>query len=776
MPDASRESKVIMKRVKDITVSKKSIEEGLKAWEESFKAATANAEKPEQVMVDHWSALEYLHKLQYQVEQQQENERRGHPVDENIKAIAASTTILTRMPSRLATPTPMKSKPKKGSSPTEPASSSAAAASPTASPGTSPAADRASPLAAASASSPSPRKSKPSASSSATGTSTAPPATSSSPLKSRRAPLIQKLSDLAFAKGDSYDKIVEANGKPVKHLKPGAEFNNWGKTVKNTPAITFEPETRTGVCNVVKWAVAHGKRVRAAGYRHTWSSIYGEDDGVMLSMIPADRATGKSYTPLPKPNPQEDDLEGVTFLGEENGVGYARIGASTTNDQFRVWALQNDWTIPMSVDLVEISFGGSTSPMAHGTGLTHPTMADLVTEVEFVNANGELQRVTSANQMRAAAGALGVMGVIVAVVMKLERMTYAQMKPYKTPAVLAVPPPPPEWCPNGKSWPIPGQLDIHASLAQLKGAQKTFETQIEHDFYNEYFWFPFQPKSFVNCWHNDGDKAKSKTMSNCTALSQDVQGTLGSAANAVLGAFQSSGKFMTHFVTWSAVQVLPDMSDAKEPETTPVIEAYYFRRGLHNMTMWDMEMIIPIPGRKDKPDKPDWCVINRAWWDCINKIYEYAERDEYPVRLGLAMHIISDSNMIMAPENGNKVSSGKHKTFGTLTINISTVPQTPKELWERFSQDLANAWQSYTFPDGTPLNVRAHWVKQWEFLKALDGTPLPEHYRKVSYKDQIPDFLQQLKKIASAGNYQVKDMRKTFSNPLLDSIIWPGKS
>lgn len=772
MPKESKESKAIMKKVKEVTTTTNSLEEGLKSWEESFKSAIASG-TPEQAVVDHWKALEYLHKLQSKVVSLEEAEKRGDAVDETLKTMKASATILTRTPSRLMTPVPvLKKGGKHRKSTPAPAASSSSASS-----GTSP--DMGSPLtklpSPGSSPSPSPSGSLLLSPTSSTKSPSGGSARAPSPSRARRNP-IQKLSDLVFSKGDPYDKIKEANGEPVKHLKPGAKFTNFGGNVNMKPSITFEPETRTGVCNIVKWAVAHGKRVRASGYRHTWSGIYGEEDEVLLSMIPAKIATGKSFSPIPRPVPHDDDLEGITFLREENGEAIVRIGASTSNDQFRVWALQNGWTFDMSVDLVEITFGGQTSPMTHGTGLQHPTMSDLVVEVEFVNVNGELQTVNSESKLRAAAGALGVMGIITAVTMRLQRMTYAAMKPYKTPAMLGIPPP---LTKEGQpAIPIPSQLNGGFSAAQLKGAQETFELQVANEYYNEYFWFPFQEKAFVNCWQNDGDPAKSKTLSNCEALMQDVQGALGSVANAVLGAFQGDGEFMTKFVAWSAMKVLPDLSDAKEPEVTPVIEAFYFRRGLHNMPMLDMELIIPIPGRADKPEKPDWTIINRAWWDCINLIYEYAAQDKYPVRLGLAMHIISDSNMIMAPEAGNKRQDSKlHKTFGSLSINISTVPQTPQAVWFEFCQALADKWQSYTYPTdpATRLNVRAHWVKEWEMM-TYDGVPLAEHYRKVAYKDAIPEFLTQLKAIATAGKFDYKQMRKTFGNPLLDSILWPPKN
>jgi len=64
--------------------------------------------------------------------------------------------------------------------------------------------------------------------------------------------------------------------------------------------------------------------------------------------------------------------------------------------QFRRWALDDQggawmWSVPFNVIMVEITWGGSNAPICHGAGRLHGTLSDLVTEVEFVNAVGELQ-------------------------------------------------------------------------------------------------------------------------------------------------------------------------------------------------------------------------------------------------------------------------------------------------------------------------------------------------------------------------------------------------
>jgi hypothetical protein len=68
---------------------------------------------------------------------------------------------------------------------------------------------------------------------------------------------------------------AEKNGAVTEilsyHPPDPLEFSNWGQTYQFAPSKTLVIETRDGVCKVVQWAAAQGKRVRVAGFRHSWS-------------------------------------------------------------------------------------------------------------------------------------------------------------------------------------------------------------------------------------------------------------------------------------------------------------------------------------------------------------------------------------------------------------------------------------------------------------------------------------------------------------------------
>ena len=50
-------------------------------------------------------------------------------------------------------------------------------------------------------------------------------------------------------------------------------FKNWGKTVNFRASHTLVVHSVQGICKVVKWAASVGRRVRVAGFRHSWRYV-----------------------------------------------------------------------------------------------------------------------------------------------------------------------------------------------------------------------------------------------------------------------------------------------------------------------------------------------------------------------------------------------------------------------------------------------------------------------------------------------------------------------
>ena len=65
------------------------------------------------------------------------------------------------------------------------------------------------------------------------------------------------------------------------------------------------------------------------------------------------------------------------------------------------------------------------------------------------------------------------------------------------------------------------------------------------------------------------------------------------------------------------------------------------------MRVRDMEFQVPVLNLRDS-DKPDFTVVQKAWWDVINIVYDVAEKDT-PMRLTLELRIMGGSSLHMAP-------------------------------------------------------------------------------------------------------------------------------
>lgn len=569
--------------------------------------------------------------------------------------------------------------------------------------------------------------------------------------------LVQHLQSLLPSKHIA--AVVEANGKPVE-LHRQRRFRNWGRTVDHQPAYTFIPRSVQGVCNIVKWAKAQQLPVRAAGYRHTWTNLYSENGSVLISMLPLDIAED-----LPAQHPDIDpssDLQGVRLVGtvEENGVSKAlcRIGASTSNEQFRRWCLDEQggnwqWTLPLNVIMVEITYGGSNAPICHGGGWRNETLSDLVTTIEFVNTNGEVQIVDDPQQLKAAAGCFGLLGIVTAITLKLDPMTYAVMQPVKKPLALCVPP--------LSLKDVPAEINLDGiSALDLQQAENTFIHQCENLYYAEWFWFVFEQQGWVNCWHNDGQKTQAVDYPSATETwFQEMQNYLGQLLLDFDLFELLPGDIQAKILAKTAMAVLP----SDKTIVTPLIDALHFRRGVQNMRVLDIELEIPIPARADDPTKPDWSICQRAWWDAIRLVYDSARGSaDTPMRLTLEMRVMGGSSILLAPQYGN--------TFGSCSIEVLTHCNTPMDEWQTFKQKILDAWTAYRDTNGVRLNARPHWAKEWEGL-AMHGTPIKQYLRDTAYAAVIPAFKQQLEAIAHAGHVDIRDMKARFSNPLLADIL-----
>eukprot|EP00172_Hildenbrandia_rubra_P000666 Plantae.Rhodophyta-Hildenbrandia_rubra.ctg13639.p1 GENE.Plantae.Rhodophyta-Hildenbrandia_rubra.ctg13639~~Plantae.Rhodophyta-Hildenbrandia_rubra.ctg13639.p1 ORF type:complete len:686 (-),score=132.30 Plantae.Rhodophyta-Hildenbrandia_rubra.ctg13639:535-2592(-) len=555
--------------------------------------------------------------------------------------------------------------------------------------------------------------------------------------------------------------VVESNGKAVAVYRED-RFLNWGRTVEARPEYTFAPQSVVGVQNIVRFAKREGLRVRVAASRHSWSSVFGKNGEVLIALAPKKFAEGGGLHPE---NPQDVELEAIKFVGERKDndgreIGLVRIGASATSDHFRAWALREGsnggnrkWAMRALPVLVEITFGGNISMLCHGSGISSKTTSDLVEEIEFVNARGEVQTVKDPAQLQAAAGCFGLLGIITAITFRVEPLTYANFFPKKIPTLLAVPPLPTTNIPRNQS---DFRVDGFAE-DELKKSRSDFVADA-NKYYSEWFWFPFQSECWLNSWDNDGKPDPSG------AIYPDAKEVKNQNAQAALG----------HSFEQTLLRLLPPLKQARilasismavlpagEPLPTPTTEALHFRRGVHRLPVLDMEIEIPLPAQADDPTKPDLSIAQDAWWMAIEEVYGQLPRA--PMRTTLEMRIIGDSDAIMSTQRGNKL--------GTCSIEILTNLLTDRSEWKNFKQAVLDRWASLKDPvSGEPLKIRPHWAKEWEGL-SVRGMPVEEYLKTTAYAAEIPLFKERLAEVAKSGGHDISDSYKLFGNDLMSNIL-----
>ena len=92
----------------------------------------------------------------------------------------------------------------------------------------------------------------------------------------------------------------------------------------------------------------------------------------------------------------------------------------------------------------------------------------------------------------------------------------------------------------------------------------------------------------------------------------------------------------TSIVSRLAMSSLPGEGD-KKPIKAWLPDALHFQRAIQNTRVRDMEIEIPIPHLTNDPSKPDFSIIQRAWWDAIITAYEHG--DKCPQRMPLELRI-----------------------------------------------------------------------------------------------------------------------------------------
>lgn len=125
------------------------------------------------------------------------------------------------------------------------------------------------------------------------------------------------------------------------------------------PEFTYIPTKVSDVQDVVKKAKEAGKCVRVAGFRHTWTNMYPGNGEWLISLMDLPLATGDSKTVSQNAvDGPITDFNQIGFFGGKPPEPEAEkclvtVGAAVTNEALRLWSINNLWTLPLNVIMVE---------------------------------------------------------------------------------------------------------------------------------------------------------------------------------------------------------------------------------------------------------------------------------------------------------------------------------------------------------------------------------------------------------------------------------------
>ena len=551
-------------------------------------------------------------------------------------------------------------------------------------------------------------------------------------------------------------------------------FHNWDRSIENRQAgLTLFPKTRKDIQKAVMYAKATQKRIKVAGTKHTWNDVFIDDsrvvdenpvNDIIMCMLPESVSNPLLLAELLEDDEGKIDydilyfdalerelsdwgseLQNIELVCEMGEYAHVKIGPSTLNFQVLKWCVQNGYTIPLNVLMILNSVGGTTSMCCHGAGLQTKTMSDLVVEIEYINAGGNIQVVNDPDQLKAVAGSFGLFGVILSLTYRFPKMTYAVFDP-KTPSMKEI---------------IPQQESDASVLGDL----------IENNYFNEFFWFPgngTETGFWMNIFDNNGKREHVKT-NLITETTKDFQTRISFIFSLCVNVLQAINEILPHsnenpFVTllesinskvssFAGVEALPKLD---QPKTIHLTEALHFHRGIHYSPPQNcMEIHIPIPLLPD--NKRDWSIASRAWWDIIT-IYETEQENNkkstQSLMFVLEMRIIGGSDCFMAPNKGNK--------NGTVTIEMLSTKLIKEEIWEDFMSKVSSKILSYTDHDNNKLNTRFHWAKQIPKHLTINGEDKEiNEVLKETYADEMESFCQIMDEISPGGR---KAAFKLFGN------------
>eukprot|EP01130_Rhizamoeba_saxonica_P003923 TRINITY_DN1621_c0_g1_i2.p1 TRINITY_DN1621_c0_g1~~TRINITY_DN1621_c0_g1_i2.p1 ORF type:complete len:457 (-),score=103.25 TRINITY_DN1621_c0_g1_i2:101-1471(-) len=408
-----------------------------------------------------------------------------------------------------------------------------------------------------------------------------------------------------------------------------------------------------------------------------------------------------------------------------------KIGAGVSNDQLRKWCIVHKMTYPRNVVLVENLVAGMVCNSSHGSGINQQTVSDLVIGIEYVDLNGDVQSVMKNENelfLSAISGSFGLFGIIVSVTMKLEPLTYAHIQTEFQRVRRAIPPP------DGFER-VPKVFNKH--LEREKDVEN-FENAILNSYYNEYFWFPYRKKVWVNNWNNDGleeDAIEYPDREEYQSIETQLADLTFNNTWSMFLNHRKTSRGFSKMVGKFMEKALHKQIDV----VTHLPNAMHFRRGIHMLQTRDFEVLVEIP--VDEDGNPQLDIVRELWWEGIALQYSKEFNEHWnPMNLTIELRVMAGSKVLMAPQFGNKY---------TCAIEALALHKVNEEGWQWYKETLTNIW--YEVAQKYGVRILPHWAKEHANMMG-DQTMI--EYIKSTCKDRMGVFLSTMGDNV-AGNFKM---------------------
>jgi FAD/FMN-containing dehydrogenase len=319
------------------------------------------------------------------------------------------------------------------------------------------------------------------------------------------------------------------------------------------------------------------------------------------------------------------------------------------------------------------TIGGVIATGAHGTDIHTGNFSDQICEMKIVTANGSVRTIGEGHpDFRAAQVALGTLGIVYSVKLKVERD-------------------------------FPVYLDLRR--IPVRYVLEEFEDLINSYDFIEIFWYPLQDDMWLYLMYKTGSRPDRPTL--FERARWKIRDLIEQAAGEVVLPYIAKNRpGLTPVLSWAASAVSQEMHES----VMLASQAFHFQHAY--VKNWDMSYAVDV---RDGV---------RAWKDAINLIREYAKADLYPVNLAVHGRFIGKSYAWLAPNYGRR----------TCQIEVTTALKT--HLYREFYDRLEERWlalpdarphwaKRYHRPREIAarypkmrafLNVRQHWDPERIFL------------------------------------------------------------